>query len=47
MQKTRDTDLWIKDLEELQQKIAEKGMEPQKRSMFPICYTIISIMPTH
>ena len=36
MQKTRDTDLWIKDLEELQQKIAEKGMEPQKRSMFPI-----------
>jgi hypothetical protein len=39
MQKTRDTDLWIKDLEELQ-KLAEKGMEPQKRSMIPISYPL-------
>lgn len=40
MQKTRDTDLWIKDLEELQEKLAEKGMEPQKRSMLPISYPL-------
>jgi len=33
MQKTRDTDLWIKDLEELQQKLAETDMEPQKRKV--------------
>lgn len=49
MQKTRDTDLWIKDLEELQRKLAEKGMEPQKRSMFPISYPLLSFpySPTH
>ena len=40
MQKTRDTDLWIKDLEELQQKLAETDMEPQKRSMSPTSYPL-------
>ncbi|TVU01707.1 hypothetical protein EJB05_52840 [Eragrostis curvula] len=33
MQKARDIDLWIKDLEELQQKLAEEGVEPQKRKV--------------
>ncbi|TVU44644.1 hypothetical protein EJB05_04090 [Eragrostis curvula] len=33
MEKTRDTDLWIKDLEELQQKLAEKDMETRKRKV--------------
>jgi hypothetical protein len=40
MQKTRDIDLWIQDLKELQQKLAEKGMEPQKRTMLPISYPL-------
>jgi ferredoxin-like protein FixX len=40
MQKTRDIDLWIKDLEELQQKLAEKTWNPKSEvfSQFPTLY---------